>query len=70
MPVICFLSRDKGCGAMTKPPESKISEKEIARRRDKIARRMLNTPPKPHPKRERDQSVTPKGKKAKETPAK
>ena len=25
-----------------------MSEKEIARRRDKIARRMLNTPPKPH----------------------
>ena len=54
----------------TKPPEPKMSEKEIARRRDKIARRMLNTPPKPHPKRERDQSVTPKGKKAKKTPAK
>ena len=33
---------------MGKPPESKMSEKEIARRRDKIARRMLNTPPKPH----------------------
>ena len=25
-----------------------MSEKEIVKRRDKIARRMLNTPPKPH----------------------
>jgi len=47
-----------------------LTKEEIERRRDKIARRMLNTPPKPHPKRERDQSVTPKGKKAKKTPAK
>ena len=46
-----------------------MSDKEIARRRDKIAKRMLFTPPKPH-KSEGDQNVTRKGKKAKETPTK
>ncbi len=35
---------------MAKPPEDQDepTEEQIERRRDKIARRMLNTPPKPH----------------------
>ena len=33
---------------MAKPPESKMSEKEIAKRRDEGLRRLLKTPPKPH----------------------
>ncbi len=35
---------------MEKPPkdQDKLTEEEIQRRRDKIAKRMLNTPPKPH----------------------
>lgn len=37
-------------------------------RRDEILRRLLKTPPQPRPKRERDKSVSPKGKKEKKTP--
>ena len=32
---------------MTEDPEEKLSEEEIARRRDEVVRRMLATPPKP-----------------------
>ena len=51
-------------------PEDIETEPGAEERFERTVRRMLNTPPKPHPKRERDQSVTPKGKKAKKTPAK
>jgi hypothetical protein len=43
---------------------------EAERERDRLLRCLLKTPPQPRPKRERDKSVTPKGKKAKKTPAK
>ncbi|WP_439573495.1 hypothetical protein [Phreatobacter sp.] len=35
---------------MAKPPKEPetLSDDEIARRRDEVIRRMLNTPPKPH----------------------
>ena len=33
---------------MTDSKKTEPSEKEVAKRRDEIARRMLNTPPKPH----------------------
>jgi len=46
------------------------AKKETARRRDGLLLKLLKTPPQPRPKRERDQSVTRKGKKAKKTPAK
>ena len=39
-------------------------------RRDKLLLKLLKTPPQPRPKREREKSVTPKGKKAKKTPIK
>ena len=45
------------------------SDKETAER-DRMLLRLLKTPPQPRPKRERDKSVPPKGKKAKKTPAK
>ena len=32
----------------TPKDQDELTEEEIERRRDKIARRMLNTPPKPH----------------------
>ncbi len=32
----------------TSKEASELTEEEAAKRRDKIARRMLNTPPKPH----------------------
>lgn len=40
---------------MPKLPESSYSEKETARRRDEVIRRMANTPPRPngHPKSRR-----------------
>lgn len=33
-----------------KPNDDSVSETETDKRRDEVVRRMLNTPPKPHPK--------------------
>lgn len=38
--------------------------------RDELLRRLLNTPPQPRPKRERDKTISPKGKKEKQAPEK
>jgi hypothetical protein len=44
-------------------PDSNYSEKEIARRRDELAKRMLNMPPKPlKPKLKDGMKVNPEGK--------
>lgn len=40
------------------------------RKRDELLKRLLKTPPKPRPKREREEIVQPKRKKAKKTPDK
>jgi hypothetical protein len=50
---------------MAKPPDPSADPKFL-----ETVRRMLKTPPQPRPKRERDKSVPPKGKRAKKTPAK
>jgi len=53
---------------MAKPPKNQDepTEEEIERRRDKIARRMLNTPPKPHkPKTTGDENPRKKSRKEK-----
>ena len=37
-----------------KDQDEELTEEEIERRRDEIARRMLNTPPKPHNPKENE----------------
>lgn len=41
---------------MTDPKEKKQEGEEHARRRDELARRILNTPPEPRSQRRKDQS--------------
>ena len=48
----------------------RVSEQTSEKRRDSLLLKLLKTPPKPRPKRERPKIVTPKGKKAKKAPAK
>ena len=50
--------------------DDQYGKKETAQRRDKLLHRLLHMQPQPRPKRERGKSVTPRGKKAKKTPAK
>jgi len=39
----------------TPKDQDELTEEEIERRRDEIAKRMLNTPPKPHKKKDKKQ---------------
>lgn len=59
-----------------KAPDDHLSENAVRKRmddgqrRDALLLRALRTPPQPRPKREREKSVSPKGKKVKKTPDK
>ncbi len=44
----------------TPTDQDELTEEEIQRRRDKIAKRMLNTPPKPHKPKEDDDTKSEK----------